>query len=175
MPVSFRPTHKLWLFGNDKPVIKGTDTGIWRRIMLIPFNHSFPEEGQQGWRDKEEVLKELRAELPGILNWAIDGYREYKSQGLNPPEAVLNAVKQYRSESDVLNEFIDDHFDLNTDGIITRSELWEQYMKYTKDDDRKQFKSRGALYKAMASRDFKECKSMGIRGFTGLKLKREGS
>lgn len=171
MPITFRPTHKLWLFGNDKPEIKGTDGGIWRRMMLIPFNHAFPTQGEPGWRDKEAVLKELRAELPGILNWAIDGYREYKAKGLAPSAAVLDAVKQYRSESDTLNEFIEDFFDLDADGLITRGELWDRYLIFTQDDDRKPFNSKAALHKAMESRGFQQFKSSGMRGFRGLKTK----
>jgi len=170
-PISFRPTHKLWLFGNDKPVIKGTDDGIWRRIMLIPFNHQFPEQGSEGWKDKAHVLKELRSEMSGILNWALKGLTDYESRGLKPSSVVKDAVREFRSESDVLNEFIEDYFEIEEFGITTRSELWDKYQDFTRDDDRKAFNSQRALYRAMKARKFSEYKSSGIRGFRGLKLK----
>ena len=49
-PFSFEPTHTLWCFGNHKLNIRGNDTGIWRRVHLIPFTHTFAEEHR---RDKE--------------------------------------------------------------------------------------------------------------------------
>jgi putative DNA primase/helicase len=53
---------------NHKPVIKGTDHGIWRRIKLIPFTMRIPEEKQ----DKHLELK-LWEEPSGILNWQLEG------------------------------------------------------------------------------------------------------
>lgn len=42
-PFEFRPQFKLWVAGNHKPVIRGTDLGIWRRLRLIPFTVQIPE------------------------------------------------------------------------------------------------------------------------------------
>ena len=65
---SFRPEFKLWIRGNHKPNIRGTDDGIWRRIHLVPFEVQIPV-GELDPRLPEK----LRAELPGILRWAVDG------------------------------------------------------------------------------------------------------
>ena len=71
----FSPEFKLWMGTNHKPIIRGTDIGIWRRIMLIPFTATIPDETI----DKNLKYK-LRQELPAILNWAVEGclmwYRE---------------------------------------------------------------------------------------------------
>lgn len=98
-PFDFPPTHKLWLSGNHKPTIKGQDWGIWRRIMLIPFNAGpFPINAV--------LPMQLRQELPGILTWAVKGCLEWQSKGLRPPTAVTEAVEEYRKESDVLGDFL---------------------------------------------------------------------
>ena len=74
----FSLTHTLWMFGNHKPRISGTDEGIWRRIKLIPFEYKIPDEDV---RDQSEMKKEFQKEFSGILNWAIDGYQKYKKEG----------------------------------------------------------------------------------------------
>jgi putative DNA primase/helicase len=61
----FKPQFKLFLAANHKPVIRGTDEGIWRRVRLIPFTVQIPKAEQD-----KELLAKLREELPGILAWA---------------------------------------------------------------------------------------------------------
>ncbi|GHU12348.1 hypothetical protein FACS1894161_0380 [Spirochaetia bacterium] len=65
---SFVPTFKIFMATNHKPVIKGTDHGIWRRIKLIPFTNRIPEEKQD-----KNLEEKLRAEASGILNWLLEG------------------------------------------------------------------------------------------------------
>jgi putative DNA primase/helicase len=101
----FRPAFKLWMYGNHKPVIKGTDEGIWRRIRLIPFTVQIPVE---------EVDRALPAklldELPGILNWALEGCRQWLAAGqLEMPEAVSEATDSYRSEMDPFSDFLGEY------------------------------------------------------------------
>ncbi|MBF0214718.1 MAG: hypothetical protein HQM00_14345 [Magnetococcales bacterium] len=97
----FKPQFKLWLSGNHRPVITGTDHGIWRRIRLIPFAVTIPSgEVDQKLPDK------LQAELPGILNWAVAGCLQWQRHGLGTPAAVTRATDQYRTESDLLGQFI---------------------------------------------------------------------
>jgi len=78
---TFVPQFKLWLAANHKPIVRGTDEGIWRRPMLIPFNVKFeidPEKRAPGEREGDPRIElKLLAELPGILNWALEGYREW--------------------------------------------------------------------------------------------------
>ncbi len=103
-PYKFKPTHKLWLVGNHKPQIRGTDHGIWRRIHLIPWTVTIPEEKK---RPRHEVLAEFEKEKSGILNWAIGGLAELHLRGgLKAPKTVLNATEEYRTESDQLAQFL---------------------------------------------------------------------
>jgi putative DNA primase/helicase len=72
----FRPTHKLIIRGNHKPTIIGMDEGIWRRLRLVPFTVPIPPEDQD-----KRLLEKLRAELPGILRWAVSGTLEWQRDG----------------------------------------------------------------------------------------------
>ena len=73
----FLPTHKIILAANHKPVVSGTDHAVWRRIKLVPFVVTIPEEA------KDKVLPEkLKAEVPGILAWAVRGCLDWQRGGL---------------------------------------------------------------------------------------------
>ncbi|MRT95428.1 phage/plasmid primase, P4 family [Xylella fastidiosa] len=109
----FQPTHKLQLLTNHKPVIKGQDSGIWRRIMLIPFKASFdaaegePTRSYRYLRDMG-IAEKLAAEREGVLAWLVAGAVEWYKNGLNPPDIVLDASEEYQSEQDRVGQFIDE-------------------------------------------------------------------
>jgi P4 family phage/plasmid primase-like protien len=88
-PINFRPTHKPLLRTNHKPIIRGTDLGIWRRINNVPYLVTITEE-EKIVRFRED---KLMPELPGILNWALAGLKQYLETGLQPPEAVCRALR----------------------------------------------------------------------------------
>jgi len=90
----YRPEFKIWISGNHKPV-PGDGHGIWRRLILIPFEVIVDDKDQ----DKELQLK-LREELSGILNWAIEGCLKWQDEGLKTPHKILDAVAEYKSEMD---------------------------------------------------------------------------
>lgn len=121
----FAPTHKLVIRGNHKPAIIGTDEGIWRRLRLIPFTVQIPAEEQD-----VHLLEKLRAELPGILKWAVDGCLEWQREGLKPPPCVLDAVKQYRSEADTLGRFIEEHCEVRNLAQVKSSVFYKRYQQY---------------------------------------------
>lgn len=83
---TYRPTFKIWLAMNHKPNITGTDDGIWRRILLIPFTQSFKD------KPNKQLESQLADELPGILNWALAGLQEWAREGLGVPAAVRQAT-----------------------------------------------------------------------------------
>lgn len=123
-PYVFMPTHKLWLMGNHKPEIKGTDEGIWRRVHMIPFLVTIPENER---RPRHEILKELAAEAAGILNWAIRGLLESRDIGLCPPSQVLEATKEYREESDQFGTFLAECTGKSIDGRVGIGQLAKCY------------------------------------------------
>lgn len=126
----FSPTHKLWIFGNHKPNIRGTDDGIWRRIMLIPFAVTIPEEERI---PMSELIATMRGELSGILNWALGGYREYRSTGLAPPGIVKSATDTYRAEMDLIGEFIEERCIAREGGFVMAKVLYAAYLKWCND------------------------------------------
>ena len=100
-PFEFIPSFKLLLSGNHRPVIRGDDDGIWRRIELVPFTVTIPPEQ----RDKH-LPDRLRAEYPGILNWMIRGCLDWQRNGLQTPAEVVRSVDEYRSDMDLIGQWI---------------------------------------------------------------------
>ena len=92
---SWVPSHKMWLATNHLPVIKGTDKGMWRRVLVIPFDVAISDD------ERDNLLEEkLNAEARGILAWAIDGAIAYLKDGLRPPISVIMASEHYKHEQD---------------------------------------------------------------------------
>lgn len=101
--IQFDPTFKLTISGNHKPEIRGTDDGIWRRVMLVPFNVQIPEAERI---PKEEMDAMLWAERSGILNWLVDGLLSYLAGGLQVPQSVTDATSDFRRGSDPVGAFL---------------------------------------------------------------------
>jgi P4 family phage/plasmid primase-like protien len=102
-PWEFNPSHTLVMFSNHKPAIRGRDEGIWRRVRLVPWEVTIPEDERD-----DKLADKLRAEAPGILRWIVDGARHFTTEGLTPPEAVRVATDRYRAEEDTIGRFIND-------------------------------------------------------------------
>ena len=121
----FKPTHKLFLGTNHKPVIKGTDHAIWRRIRLIPFEVTIPEnERDPGLLDK------LLGEAEGILAWAVEGCLRWRAGGLAAPAAVKRATDGYRSEMDVIARFIEDCCEQRSDSHTAGKDLFRAFEQW---------------------------------------------
>jgi len=97
----FRPSFKLTMQGNYRPEVRGTDEGIWARILLVPWTVMVPAE------ERDTALPEkLKREASGILNRLLDGLRDYLDSGLSPPDEVLAATADYRDDSDPIGRFL---------------------------------------------------------------------
>jgi putative DNA primase/helicase len=143
----FGPTHKLFLAGNHKPKIRGTDNGIWRRIHLIPFTVAIEEKDQD-----KDLPEKLRAELPGILAWAVRGCLEWQKQGLNPPKEVREATDRYRDEMDDLAAFLEENGVLGQGKKAQSTRLWKRYRDWS--GGRGSLQNQKELKKALTDRGF---------------------
>lgn len=118
----FTPTFKIFFATNHKPNIRGTDTGIWRRIKMIPFQLNVTE-------DKEDMSlgDKLNKEREGILNRMIEGYKDWSVNGLSTPNAVKLATQLYREEEDDLGQFIYQECITEKDSYINVTEFKERF------------------------------------------------
>jgi putative DNA primase/helicase len=127
---NFVPTFKIFMASNHKPVIKGTDHGIWRRIKLIPFTTTISDEK----RDKY-LEQRLLTEKSGILNWLIEGMLRWQSEGLNTPSIVLNATDEYRGEMDIIGNFFKERCVQQSGTSVKARELFRVYQQWCEENN----------------------------------------
>ncbi|WP_034172758.1 phage/plasmid primase, P4 family [Listeria monocytogenes] len=126
----YTPKFKIWVSTNHKPIIRGTDDGIWRRLVLIPFDVQIPEEKV----DKDLKYKLLR-EAPAILNWMAEGAYMWMQEGLEMPDKLKAASKAYRTEMDVIEQFIEDECKRVDDGRVKANELYSVYKNWANENN----------------------------------------
>jgi len=126
----FRPTHKIILATNHKPQIRGTDHAIWRRVKLVPFTVTIPDDKQD-----PTLPAQLLKELPGILTWCVEGCLDWQEHGLRIPAAVLDATETYRQEQDVFEEFLATECFRHPTAVCTSGDLYAAYEGWCKRND----------------------------------------
>lgn len=127
-PFEFRPKFKIFVSGNHKPLIRGEDDGIWRRIKVVPFNTQIPESEVD-----KQLLEKLLAERSGILNWAIQGCLLWQQNGrLSEPEVVKSEVATYRSDQDVMGAWIAERCQFDASKTCSSRDLYSDYSEWVK-------------------------------------------
>jgi len=132
-PFEFIPQFKLWLVANDKPVVRGDDLAMWRRIKLVPFEQTIP---------KDERKPAVKAQLtdpkiggPAVLTWAVRGCKDWHKHGLGTSATVDAATEAYQEEMDPLAGFLSEKCVLDPGAIVKRDNLYAAYQNYMQDVD----------------------------------------
>lgn len=99
---TFLPSFKMTISGNHKPKIKDTSNGIWRRMQLVPWAVTIPDDEV----DRKLGDRMRGAEASGIFNRLLDGLLDWLEHGLIQPESVRKATRAYRDDSDDLGRFL---------------------------------------------------------------------
>ena len=130
-PVEFPALFKIWLDTNYKPQIRGTDKAIWRRLKVIEFPFTIPSD-----KIDTDFGAKLEKELPGILNWGIEGYKLYLSEGLEMPDSMKEIMEDYAEDMSPLDQWIKECVDIwdvpNDRCIYTSKTLFPVYINWCK-------------------------------------------
>jgi putative DNA primase/helicase len=162
---SFRPTHKLWLAFNHKPLIRDDSDAMWRRIRLIPFHHKFGSA-----QADKNLLEKLKSEASGILNWAIQGCLAWQTDGLKTPTAVEDATSEYEAESDALAQFLDDCCEEDLTYNASKGALRKAYEDWCKVQSERPL-NKNVVVGKMRDRGFQEKRTGSERYWMGLRLR----
>lgn len=164
--VTFMPT-------NHKPIVKGDDYAIWRRLLPIPFTRNFDKD-KTVKKDPKRAEK-LQAEAAGILRWCVDGALAYQVEGLNPPAKVQAAREDYRQDMDLLAEWLDTCCEVGTDLVASNTDLWNSWEFFARSRGELRFiPSSKSLGRRLQSRGFvavKDSHGLRGRGFRGLQVR----
>ena len=167
----YNPQFKLFLAMNRLPNVKDQSLGFWRRVRIIPFNVIFKGDNRDRFLESK-----LKKEVQGIANIAIEGYKQYKKEGLKPPNIVIGAVNQYRGDNDLLQRFINSEC-IFGDYDIKANSFYEHLIKWIKSN----FDDIEPITKTKLGRDLnnfpniKKTKKRGERYYSGLKIRRENN
>jgi putative DNA primase/helicase len=146
---TFVPTFKILLAANHKPMIRGQDLAVWRRIMLVPFEQTIPLEAVD-----KRLPAALEAEASGILNWALEGFRAWYRGGLRPPTAVAAATEEYRLESDVLREFVEDCLIVGPGREARSADVFKAYQRWAEENGVQRPLTQQGLGRLLAARGY---------------------
>lgn len=129
--IEFDPSAKLILISNYRPRIDDPGDAFWRRLRLVEFPVKIPEEK----RDRR-LLEKLLAERSGILNWLLEGCMKWQRDGLKTPESVLQTTAEYREDSDVISEFLEERCEMGAGLEITAKQLYNAYRFWARQSGR---------------------------------------
>lgn len=127
----FRPNFKIFINTNHRPNI--TDLTLFEsgRIKIIPFDRHFEENEQ------DKGLKQFFADpenMSGILNWMLEGYRMYRSQGLAMPDSVKQATMDYQMFSDKMGQFFDENIQEKQGSELRRGAVYKRYQEWCQEN-----------------------------------------
>ncbi|MEF2554083.1 phage/plasmid primase, P4 family [Aurantimonas sp. A2-1-M11] len=145
--VELHPLFKLEVYANEKPPIKGSAKGIWRRLHLVDWSVTIPEASQ---RPMDQLLEEFKSESSGVLNWLIDGASMFLEDGLKPPASVRAAVEEYRDDYDHVGVFIRDCVRPEPGQNVGATYLYEAYTRWCKENAIDPYRNKSFSLKAVA-------------------------
>lgn len=133
-PISARPSAKLMCAWNARPRFRDRSSGLWRRMLLIPFYYQVPKEKRVLGMDSR-IWWEKSGEVPGILNWAIEGLFNLRAKGDFTKSLVCEmALGTYRNESNPASVFLSDHMgaDDSQTKLVPSAQIYSLYEKWSR-------------------------------------------
>ena len=166
-PVQFQPAFKLLMLGNHRPIIRGNDYGIWRRVRLVPFTKTFSEQDRD-----PHLLDTLKAEAPHILAWMVDGCMEWQRRGLaDIPAVVASQTADYRQEQDIIGQWLCECTNIDGAAEVESGELFASYREWCETSNGSKPASKTSLCRRLPERGFQSRRSNGKSYWRGLSLK----
>lgn len=162
----FDPQFKLFIIGNKRPSLRGVDEAMRRRLHLVPFEITIPEDERD-----PELLQKLRTEWPAILRWCVDGCLSWQESGLRPPEIVRAATAKYLDAEDALNLWIEASATEDPNAWESSAALFNSWKRWA--ENAGEFVgSQKRLTTVLEERRFRYHRQAGtgLRGFYGLRL-----
>lgn len=126
-PIDYKPFCRLLFLVNNLPNTSDVTNGYFRKLLIIPFKRTFPP-GKRNVNLKQELLEEL----PGILNWALEGLNRLKNNNyqFSYSKAIDGCLKTYLTEQNPVKEFFEEHI-VFEEGVRTKqSEFHKKYLQW---------------------------------------------
>jgi putative DNA primase/helicase len=160
----FTPVFKLHITSNFRPTLTDSGNGMFRRLKLISWKVSVAPE-----KIDVDLPNKLTSELSGILNWCLEGLKDYLANGINTPLSVTEDVNSYRYEQDAIAQFLSENTVIQ-EGYNTKSkDLYAAYTQWTLATGRHALNTT-RFGNALRTKDLKSHKSSGLIVYAGIAL-----
>lgn len=158
----FEVRCKIWLASNYDPVIRGSDKGIWRRIVKIPVPTDFTGKEDKDLREK------LLEEAPQILGWLLEGYKLYEEEGLKQPKAITQATDDYKKDMDIVQQWIEEYCDVRSNYFERANTLYDNFRAFCL---RRDLRTNQTMFGRNLGKKFKKYNSGEGIVYLGIRLK----
>ena len=166
--IEFLPVMKLWLAANHKPKVSAEDSAMWRRIRILPFDKTIPEEKRDP--SLKAKLKDTTEIGPAILAWAVKGCLLWRQEGLKPPKVVKEASEEYRKSQDIIGEFIEDQVEACEGERLSRKSVFKAYKQWCEENGERPV-SQSVLTLKLKEQGWRDAPRGRERSFEGYRLK----
>jgi putative DNA primase/helicase len=120
-----RETYKILIASNYRPIIKGQDDGIWRRLRIIACELSLTDNQKDHYLEKSLVK-----EIDGIFIWMLEGLKMFKNEGLDMTSRMYEDVQQFKKSEDMIGRFIDECLHKSIDNRVSSKKIYEIYCEW---------------------------------------------
>lgn len=164
-PYEFSPITKLIFCMNTLPRVDDKTDAFFRRLMILRYNRQF-----SGASDNKNLKFDLLNELPGILNWMINGLRRLEKRGhFELTKEMRNEVSRYRLEQNNVLQFVEECCELFQKPKIVKNKQKKLLIKYSKFGEKKWSETKSELY----SRYSYYCKYSGCKAMSKINFGRQ--
>jgi putative DNA primase/helicase len=161
------PEFKLVIAGNHKPGLRSVDEAIKRRLHLVPFTITIPEDERD-----PNLSEKLKAEFPGILSWAIDGCMAWQGEGLNPPAIVRDATADYLESEDAIGRWVEEHCVTHPNCWTAAGALFADWQGWCEQTGER-VGSQKRFTQQLEARGFQRARTSRAKGFNGIGLRED--
>jgi len=120
---TYQPQFKLFIISNNKPILQKADDAMRRRMNILPFNFK-PTVVDR------DLDKKLEAEYPQILNWMIEGCKDWLQHGFVKPQCVIDETNEYFAEQDLMAQWISENCEVAADAAEQAKSLCENWRAF---------------------------------------------
>nr|WP_296774277.1 DNA primase family protein [Rhodococcus sp. (in: high G+C Gram-positive bacteria)] len=145
--VEFEPSHTPFLVTNHLPKVRGDDPALWARLRVVPFDVIIPEAERIS-----DLPEQLELAADAILMWSIAGRHDYDARnGLDAPEAVLAATRDYQRAEDAVQQFLEQVPEQDSSGRALFSAMYARWVNWAERQSQPPL-AKGEFRKALESR-----------------------
>ena len=160
----FNVTCKIWSATNYDWVIRGTDKGIWRRIVKIPVPTDFTG------REDKDLREKLLEEKPEILGWLLEGFKLYLKEGLEQPKTIKASIDEYKKDMDIVQQWIDEYCECKPSYFEKANTLYDNFRAFCMRRDQR---TNQTIFGRNLGKKFKKYNSGSGIVYIGVRLRKE--